>query len=443
MRSFAFQNNQFNPIFELGPKIAHFRCMNYIIFVVKYAQFAYFARGVLLSKILRENKSMPEKDNNRKNYTINYIITIACVMLMNIACLKIGTAIIGIDYATFYTTGKMVLSGSISNIYNMSIHHRLLESMIGVVPYFLEWVYPPTFLFAIVPFAIFPFQISYILWMIITFVLAALSVYLLTNRNKIAPFLFFLFPGTFLNIRWGQNGFLTAALLGFGIFFTETSPLLSGLMFGLLTFKPQIAIVPFIVLLALKKWKVFGWACLFAFIFAVLSGLIFGFQPWLEFIAVTFNNTSMLTNIWAGANWGIPTLYTSLRCMGLNGILLSGILAVVGAASIFACVWVWKLVKQFSMRAMSLVLCIFLTLPYISLYDCSIIGIPFTLLFFERIEKKEWSFHPLALVIIWILPLICLFVFIKSNIQLFPFVLMAYLAANVWLTYRSQHELSV
>jgi hypothetical protein len=268
-------------------------------------------------------------------------------------------------------------------------------------------------------------------------------VYLLSNKNKLAPLLFFLFPGTFLNIRWGQNGFLTAALIGLGIYFTETNPLISGLMFGLLTFKPQIALIPFGILIALKKWKVLGWACLFAATFAIISGIIFGFQPWLGFISTAFNSSSLITDIWSGANWGIPTLYTSLRCMGLSGNMLSGILMFVSATSFCACVWVWRQTKQFALRAMSIVLCVFLALPYISLYDCSIIGIPFTLLFFEHVEKKEGAFHPLALLLLWILPLICLFVFIKSNIQLFPFVLIGYLIAVVSLTYKRECRLAI
>ena len=417
--------------------------MNTPFILVKYMKNKYYLLEECSGTIQREIGFMPEKEKKSFKNTIGNIFTLASVMLMNIACLKIGTARLGIDYATFYTTGKMVISGDISSIYSMPIHHSVLENLVGAVPYFLEWVYPPTFLFAVVPLVFLPLQVSFVLWMIVTFIPAAFAVYFLSNKNKLAPLVFSLFPGTFLNIRWGQNGFLTAALLGFGIYFAETNPLMSGLMFGLLTFKPQIAMIPFVILLALKKWNVFGWSCLFAATFAAISGLVFGYQPWFDFVSTTFNSSSMLSDVWAGAMWGIPTLYTSLRCMGLSGIVLSGILVIFAAASIYACVRVWKQTNQFSMRAMSLVMCLFLTLPYISLYECSLIGIPFTLLFFECIDKKEWSFHPYALLLLWILPLICLFIFVKSNIQLFPFVLAGYMIAVVYFSDKKRYNVAL
>ncbi|MEZ4508489.1 MAG: hypothetical protein R2881_02195 [Eubacteriales bacterium] len=72
-----------------------------------------------------------------------------------------------------------------------------------------------------------------------------------------------------------------------------------------------------------------------------------------------------------------------------------------------------------------------LSFPYISLYDYAIFGIPFTLLFFDLVEKREQAFHPFALLLLWILPMICLFLFVKTNIQLLPFVLMGYMIALV------------
>lgn len=374
---------------------------------------------------------MLEKVRFNRNKIIEIIITFSCLMLLNVACLKIGTARLGIDYTTFYTTGKMILSGNISSIYDMTAHHAALEQYFGTVPYLLEWIYPPTFLLPIVPLSYLGYDISFIFWLVATFALAAISVYYLTNKDKRAPFLLFLFPGTFLNIRWGQNGFLTAALFGFGVYFVETNPLLAGLAFGLLTFKPQMAIFPFMILLLLKKWKAVGWSCVFACAIAVLSGLVFGFDTWLNFFLTAQENASLLSASWAGTNWGIPTLSTALRCMGLSGWILNSILILVAGISIYACVRIWRTTTRISFRAMALVLCLFLSFPYISLYDYAIFGIPFTLLFFDLVEKREQAFHPYALLLLWILPMVCLFLFVKTNIQLLPFVLIGYMVVLV------------
>ena len=69
------------------------------------------------------------------------LIVIAAVRV-DFACLRIGTAIIGIDYADYYATGRMVIDGNIGQIYNMEAHHAVLESLFGKIPYLLEWIYP-------------------------------------------------------------------------------------------------------------------------------------------------------------------------------------------------------------------------------------------------------------------------------------------------------------
>lgn len=380
--------------------------------------------------------------HNFKKILIYSLVVILCLIL-NFLCLRTGSAQLGIDYATFYTTGKMVLSGDISNIYDFRIHHALLESRFGSIPYLLEWIYPPTFLTPIVPLSVLPFQISLAVWLILTFIPAAVAAYFLSNRNKLAPFAYLMFPGTFLNIRWGQNGFLTASLIGFGVYFAETNPVLSGLMLGLLTFKPQMALIPFAVLFFLKKWKTLGWSCAFASIFAVFSGIIFGFDTWASFFATSSVNATMLADSWKGTKWGIPTLSTSLRCMGLSGWPLYSILAAVAALALYACIRVWKQTKSFSLRASALVFCIFLSLPYISLYDFAIVGIPFALLFTERLKNVPNSFHPFIIDILWLMPVMCLAIFINTEIQLCPFLLMGFLAAIVYRTEKESEPIMI
>ena len=359
------------------------------------------------------------------------ILIVIAVIGINFACLRIGTAIIGIDYADYYATGRMVIDGNIGQIYNMEAHHAVLESLFGKIPYLLEWIYPPTFLLPIVPLSYLPFHVSLAVWLALSFIPAALAVYFLTGKNKYAPICLLAFPGTFLNIRWGQNGFLTAALFGFGVYFVESNPMLAGVMFGLLTFKPQMAIFPFIILFFTKKWKAFGWSAFFAAAFAVLTGLLFGFQTWIDFFSTSLYNAQQLSASWEATNWGIPTLSTALRVMGLNGWGLTLALTAVAAFAIYCCVRVWKQTQSYSLRLMALVLCLFLSFPYVSLYDFAILGVPFTLLFFETQKNPKRSFSPLLLCLLWVLPFLCVLIFMKLKLQLCPFVLMGYLIAIV------------
>ena len=51
------------------------------------------------------------------------------------------------------------------------------------------------------------------------------------------------FPAVFINIGHGENGFLTAALLGAALYWLDFRPWLAGLLSGLLAYKPQFGVL--------------------------------------------------------------------------------------------------------------------------------------------------------------------------------------------------------
>lgn len=376
-----------------------------------------------------------------KNKKLIHIVIVLAIIGIACSCLLISPAPFGIDYACFYTTGTMVSDGQIAQIYDLRAHHAALEHLLGTVDYFLEWVYPPSFLIAVVPFSFLPYPVSLALWLLITFLPAGFAAYVLSGRNRTAPLLFLAFPGSFLNIRWGQNGFLSAALLGFGVYFAESNPLLAGLMFGFLTYKPQLAIIPFLILLLMRKWKTFGWSAVFAAALAALSGFLFGAQTWMDFFTSSLYNASILGQATEGATWGIPTLTVLLRSFGLQGWLLNAVLILTAALSVLGCVRVWMQTQRVSLRLLSMALCVFLSLPYVSLYDFAIFGIPVVMLLLEKQKQPLESFHPLALAALWILPLLGLIVYQITGLQLCPLVLAGFLFALVKMTARQTSEI--
>jgi len=376
----------------------------------------------------------------RKKKLIHIVIVIAIIGIA-CSCLLISQAPFGIDYACFYTTGTMVSGGQTAQIYDLRAHHAALEQLLGTVDFFLEWVYPPSFLLAVVPFSVLPYSVSLTLWLFLTFLPAGFAAYVLSGRNKAAPLLFLAFPGSFLNIRWGQNGFLSAALLGFGVYFTESNPVLAGLMFGLLTYKPQLAIIPFLILLLMRKWKTLGWSVVFAAALAALSGFLFGVQTWIDFFTSSLYNASILGQATEGAIWGIPTLTVLLRSFGLQGWFLNIVLILTAGLSLLGCSRVWRQTQRVSLRLFSLALCVFLSLPYVSLYDFAIFGIPAALLMLEKQKQPLGSFHPLALAALWMLPLLGLIVYLLTGLQLCPLVLAGFLIVLVKKTARQTSEI--
>ena len=69
--------------------------------------------------------------------------------------------------------------------------------------------------------------------------------------------MFLAFPAVFLNAAHGQNGFLSAALLGGGLLIMDRRPLLAGVCFGAMAFKPHLALaIPFALIFA-RRWMTF------------------------------------------------------------------------------------------------------------------------------------------------------------------------------------------
>src|SRR5690606_15709865 len=92
------------------------------------------------------------------------------------------------------------------------------------------------------------------------------------------------FPGTFINLFHGQNGFLTAALLGGGLLLLDRRPVLAGVLFGLMSYKPQFGLLLPLVLLATQRWTVFAAAAATTLALAGASLLALGAAPWLAFL---------------------------------------------------------------------------------------------------------------------------------------------------------------
>jgi arabinofuranan 3-O-arabinosyltransferase len=89
---------------------------------------------------------------------------------------------------------------------------------------YFGWHYPPTFLFVAVALALMPYAAAYALWAFATF-----PGYLIAIRAIIGDRLGYLlaaaFPAVLPNFIVGQNGFLTASLVGGALVLLEGNPI--------------------------------------------------------------------------------------------------------------------------------------------------------------------------------------------------------------------------
>src|SRR3546814_13973031 len=80
------------------------------------------------------------------------------------------------------------------------------------------------------------------------------------------------------------NGFLTGALLIGGLRLLGTKPIVAGILFGILTVKPQLGILLPFALLAARQWTAIAAAGATTVLLVGISVLLFGWESWQAYI---------------------------------------------------------------------------------------------------------------------------------------------------------------
>ena len=124
------------------------------------------------------------------------------------------------------------------------------------------------------------------------------------------------FPMVFNNTLVGQNGFLTAALIGGTLYLMPVRPVLAGICLGLLSYKPQYGLLFPLVLIAASQWTVFFTAGRHAVAMAFASWLAFGTESWQAFFHwMPMFSQAFLTEgkaTW----WKMQSLFSLVRYFG-------------------------------------------------------------------------------------------------------------------------------
>ena len=139
---------------------------------------------------------------------------------------------------------------------------------------------------------------------------------------KIAPhrltlFWALAFFGTFANFVHGQNGFLSAALLGGGLLLLENSPLMGGILLGLLSYKPHLARAHSFGAAGKQAVAGPGRGHGFQMCMILASSAVFGLDIWGIFLK---NIHTTINNLYTQPQWfyKMPSIFAAARLAGLD-----------------------------------------------------------------------------------------------------------------------------
>ena len=284
------------------------------------------------------------------------------------------------DFVNVWAGGRQVLEGDPTAAYNTSIHKEaevkaIGHSFAGEYP----WIYPPTFLFVATLLAVLSFVPAYVAWIALTFPAYVAGVRAIIGQRA-GVLLACAYPGVLSNFVVGQNGFATAALLGWSLVLLERRPVLAGCCIGLLSFKPHLGILFPFVLVAGGHWRAMAAAGAVTASLALASCFAFGFEAWHAFFqSLPVASQAALTE--GRADWAkLQSVFAVARLLGgsagLAWVLHFSFAATV--ATLLCAMWRSKISSD--LKAAAFAVGALLVTPYLFLYDLVVLAVPIAFL---------------------------------------------------------------
>ena len=320
------------------------------------------------------------------------------------------------DFVNVWAAGKLALEGHAVQAWDWQVQKQVEVAVLqqDFAGYF-AWHYPPPFLFVAAFLAQFPYALAFVGW-----AFASLLPFVLVMRATVGRtfgvMLAIAFPATFDNLAVGQNGFLTAALIGGTLYLMRLRPVLAGVCLGLLTYKPQYGLLFPLVLVASGQWKVFVSAALTAVSVALASAVVFGVESWAAFVhwmpMISHAVLSEGTESWLR----LQSVFAMVRCLGGGETLAWTVQAMTIGLVAVALVLMWRSKAPYALKAAALGAGTLLCSPYVYMYDMAVLAIPVAWLVRVGFEDGFRPYEPYALA--FVLALLASFPFLQVPVGL-------------------------
>jgi alpha-1,2-mannosyltransferase len=356
---------------------------------------------------------------------------------------------LGTDFSNVYAAGTYVRDGNADAAFDPPAQYAREQAIFGAATQFYGWHYPPYFLFVAAALALMPYGLALAVWLAVT-----MGLYLWMMRGIVAPsfrgprsgspesiatgpqertlrpsfpkswlwipdsrsaasgmtadwlLLALAFPAVLIDIGHGQNGFLTAALIGGALIVLDRRPVVAGILLGLLVYKPQYGLLLPLVLAVSGRWKCFGAAAAMAALLTIATTLTFGAPVWQAFLVSThFTRTVVLEQ--GNTGWyKIQSVFAWARMWGASiplAYALQGLATVAVGTALAA---LWRSAARFPLKAAGLCLATILATPYSFDYDMMVLAPAIAWLAADGLEFGFGPWEKTVLAALWLVPLV-------------------------------------
>jgi alpha-1,2-mannosyltransferase len=343
-----------------------------------------------------------------------------------------GTAI-GRDFLNTWMGGRSALADGPSAWFDFRVYNNLLSELVGVTESYF-WSYPPHILLFIWPFGLLPYLLAFALWTVLGL---ALFVYVASLGGVERKHLLFIAvaPAVTINAIIGQNGFFAAALLIGGLANLDRRPVLSGVLFGILTIKPQLGLLLPLVLAVTGRWRTILSAATTTVVLVSATAWLYGADIWTAYLQQVVPQQHYLQEHGADMLFlQIPSAFYAARLVGLSSASAWAVQALVSAAAIAAVTWTFWHRREPVLSMALLITATFLVTPYSLNYDMVVLGWILALL--RQRQNNEPADHYL-IVAVWLLPVAMMLAGL-IYVPLAVFVLLAFAVRLLWQLVRSE-----
>jgi len=340
---------------------------------------------------------------------------------------------LGTDFSDVYAAGALAVEGRAADAYDWPSHHQKEQAIFGSATPFYGWHYPPFFLLAAEGLARLPYIPALVLWQGLTLLLYVLALRALTRaspapellRDPLWQLVVLAFPAVFVNLTHGQNGFLTTAIIAGGLALLKPKPLLAGLVFGLLAYKPQFALALPVALMAGRQWRALAAMAVMILLLCTVATLSFGLSVWPAFFdSMHLSRTVVLEQGSTGFE-KIQSIFAAIRLLGgpISAAYVGQIFVSLGAMT--ALVMIWRSAASQALKGAALCLATTLSTPYCLDYDLVLLAPVILLVAAEGRARGVRNGEMLMLAALWLLPFVARPFAGATHLVLAPFLMAA------------------
>ena len=336
---------------------------------------------------------------------------------------------IGTDFVSFWTASKLALAGEAGAPWDTAAHWAAQRALFGgKLSDYAAFFYPPPYLLVCLPLALLPY-----LWSLAVWLGATAFAYWRVMRAflpGLSPGVFLAFPAVLINAGHGQNAFLSAALVGAGLLLLDTRPLLAGVSFGAMAFKPHLVLLMPFALVFARRWATLAVAAATAAAFCAVSYGVLGEPAWAGFLRDSaFAREALERNLIGDEK--MQSVFSAARLLGAPlglAYALQGLTALAALAALFA---LSRRAFRGPAEAAAAVSACLLASPFLLDYDLTLLAIPLAWLAREGLRTGFLPWEKTALLAAFLLPLVSRVVASAMGLPLGPLTIAAVFALTI------------